>query len=156
MPKPKIILVDGHSLAYRAFFALPPDLKTRSGELTNAVYGFASMLLAVWRDEKPDYIAVAFDVGKTFRDEMYAEYKATRAKMPDELAPQLDRAKQQVDFVAKDYQAKIDDYLNEPENARRLFEREYNRAVVVPQIIAKLGNIVGLPAGLFRLHHDGA
>jgi len=96
MPKPKLVLIDGHSLAYRAFFALPPDLKTRSGELTNAVYGFVSMLLAVWRDEKPDYIAVAFDVGKTFRDEMYADYKATRAKMPDELAPQLDRIQQVV------------------------------------------------------------
>ena len=96
MPKPKLVLIDGHSLAYRAYFALPPDLKTRSGELTNAVYGFVSMLLAVWRDEKPDYIAVAFDVGKTFRDEMYAEYKATRAKMPDELAPQLDRIQQVV------------------------------------------------------------
>ena len=96
MPKPKLVLIDGHSLAYRAFFALPPDLKTRSGELTNAVYGFASMLLAVWRDEKPDYIAVAFDVGKTFRDEMYADYKATRAKMPDDLAPQLDRIQQMV------------------------------------------------------------
>jgi DNA polymerase-1 len=54
------------------------------------------MLLAVWRDEKPGYIAVAFDVGKTFRDEMYADYKATRAKMPDELAPQLDRIQQVV------------------------------------------------------------
>jgi len=96
MSKPKLVLIDGHSLAYRAFFALPPDLKTRSGELTNAVYGFASMLLSVWRDEKPDYIAVAFDVGKTFRDEMYADYKATRAKMPDELAPQLDRIQQVV------------------------------------------------------------
>jgi len=96
MSKPKLVLIDGHSLAYRAFFALPPDLKTRNGELTNAVYGFVSMLLAVWRDEKPDYIAVAFDVGKTFRDEMYAEYKATRAKMPDELAPQIDRIQQVV------------------------------------------------------------
>src|SRR5512136_755361 len=96
MPKPKLVLIDGHSLAYRAFFALPPDLKTRSGELINAVYGFASMLLAVWRDEKPDYVAVAFDVGKTFRDDMYADYKATRAKMPDELAPQLDRIQQVV------------------------------------------------------------
>ncbi len=94
MSKPKLVLIDGHSLAYRAFFALPPDLKTRSGELTNAVYGFVSMLLSVWRDEQPDYIAVAFDVGKTFRDEMYADYKATRAKMPDELAPQIDRIQQ--------------------------------------------------------------
>jgi DNA polymerase-1 len=94
MSKPKLVLIDGHSLAYRAFFALPPDLKTRGGELTNAVYGFASMLLAAWRDEQPDYIAVAFDVGKTFRDDMYADYKATRAKMPDELASQLDRIQQ--------------------------------------------------------------
>jgi len=96
MPKPKLVLIDGHSLAYRAFFALPPDLKTRSGELTNAVYGFAAMLLAVWRDEQPDYIAVAFDLGRTFRDDMYADYKATRAKMPGEMATQLNRIQQLV------------------------------------------------------------
>ena len=96
MSKPKLVLIDGHSLAYRAFFALPPDLKTRSGELTNAVYGFVSMLLVVWRDEKPDYIIAAFDLGRTFRDDMYSEYKATRAKMPDELAPQIDRIQQVV------------------------------------------------------------
>src|SRR5512135_2635758 len=96
MPKPKLILIDGHSLAYRAYYALPPDLKTRSGEPTNAIFGFTSMLFAVWRDEKPDYIAVAFDVGKTFRDDMYAEYKATRAKMPDEMATQIERIQQVV------------------------------------------------------------
>jgi DNA polymerase-1 len=96
MPKPKLVLIDGHSLAYRAYFALPPDLKTRSGEVTNAVYGFVSMLLAVWRDEQPDYIIAAFDVGKTFRDDMYADYKATRAKMPDDLAPQIERIQQVV------------------------------------------------------------
>ncbi len=97
MPKPKLVLIDGHALAYRAYFALESTgLKTRAGEPTGAVYGFASMLLNVWRDERPDYIAVTFDVGKTFRNELYADYKATRAKMPDELAAQLGRIQQMV------------------------------------------------------------
>ncbi len=96
MPKPTLVLIDGHSLAYRAHYALPPNLKTRSGELTGAVYGFASMLLNVWSEQQPAYIIVTFDVGKTFRNEMYAEYKATRAKMPDELAAQLERIQQLV------------------------------------------------------------
>jgi len=102
MPK-KILLLDGHSLAYRAFYGLPlydqggrPRFSTGSGEFTNAVYGFASMLIKVWNDEQPDYIACAFDKGRTFRDDMYAEYKGTRAKMPDELVPQIDRIMQLV------------------------------------------------------------
>ncbi len=97
MPK-KILLLDGHSLAYRAFYGLPlydqsgrPRFSTSKGEFTNAVYGFASMMLKVWNDEKPDYIAVAFDKGRTFRDDKFADYKATRAKMPDELTPQIER-----------------------------------------------------------------
>jgi DNA polymerase-1 len=85
------VLIDGHALAYRAYYALPPSLTTSKGELTNAVFGFTSMLLNVLRDEKPDYIAVAFDVGKTFRHEEYKEYKAHRAKMPDELRTQMAR-----------------------------------------------------------------
>ena len=102
MPK-KILLLDGHSLAYRAFFGLPlydqggrPRFSTSSGEFTNAVYGFATMLIKVWNDEQPDYIACAFDKGRTFRDDLYAEYKGTRAKMPDELVPQIDRIMQLV------------------------------------------------------------
>jgi DNA polymerase-1 len=102
MPK-KILLLDGHSLAYRAFYGLPlydqggrPRFSTSSGEFTNAVYGFATMLIKVWNDEQPDYIACAFDKGRTFRDDMYAEYKGTRAKMPDELVPQIDRIMQLV------------------------------------------------------------
>jgi DNA polymerase-1 len=102
MPK-KLILLDGHSLAYRAFYGLPlydqsgrPRFSTGRGEFTNAVYGFATMLFKVWNDEQPDYIAVAFDKGGTFRDDLYAEYKATRAKMPDELSPQIDRIMQLV------------------------------------------------------------
>jgi DNA polymerase-1 len=96
MPKPKLVLIDGHALAYRAYYALPPDLKTRAGELTGAVYGFTSMMINAWRDEQPDYIAVTFDVGKTFRNGLFADYKATRAKMPEELARQLDRIQQVV------------------------------------------------------------
>ena len=94
----KILLLDGHSLAYRAYYGLPlydqsgkPRFSTSKGEFTNATYGFASMLMKVWTDEQPDYIAVAFDKGRTFRDDKFADYKGTRAKMPDELAGQLDR-----------------------------------------------------------------
>jgi DNA polymerase-1 len=91
MSKGKLVLIDGHALAYRAYFALPPTLSTSKGELTNAVFGFTSMLLNVLRDEKPDYIAVAFDVGKTFRHQKYKEYKAHRLKMPDEMRIQMER-----------------------------------------------------------------
>ena len=87
----KLVLIDGHALAYRAYHALPKELSTSKGELINAVFGFTSMLLNVLRDEKPDYIAVAFDVGRTFRHEEYKEYKAHRAKMPDELRTQMAR-----------------------------------------------------------------
>jgi DNA polymerase-1 len=94
----KILLLDGHSLAYRAFYGLPLynqsgrlQFSTKNGEATNAVFGFASMLFKVWADEKPDYIAVAFDKGRTFRDDKYADYKGTRQKMPDELAGQMNR-----------------------------------------------------------------
>ena len=74
-PQTKLVLIDGHSLAYRAFHALPQDMRTSQGELTNAVYGFVLMLLNVLRDEKPTHIAVTFDKGLTFRHELYAEYK---------------------------------------------------------------------------------
>ncbi len=87
----KLVLIDGHALAYRGYYALPQSLTTSQGELTNAVFGFTSMLLNVLRNEKPDYIAVAFDVGKTFRHEKYKEYKAHRIEMPDELRTQMAR-----------------------------------------------------------------
>ncbi|MBC7250321.1 MAG: DNA polymerase I [Anaerolineae bacterium] len=92
--KKKLVLIDGHALAYRAFHALPPTLSTKSGELTNATYGFTSMLLNVLRDEKPDYVIVAFDVGRTFRHDEYPEYKAHRRKMPDELHYQFERIRE--------------------------------------------------------------
>lgn len=89
--KPRILLIDGHSLAYRAFYALPlENFTTSSGQHTNAIYGFASMLLNLIRDEKPTHIAAAFDVSrKTFRTEAFPEYKANRAKTPDEFRSQL-------------------------------------------------------------------
>src|SRR2546429_9995986 len=86
----RLFLLDGHSLSYRAFFALPPDLATTSGQVTNAVYGFTSMLIKLLGEERPDLVAVAFDKGRpTVRLEQYAEYKAGRRETPDELRQQL-------------------------------------------------------------------
>lgn len=92
MKRPEhLLLVDGHSLAYRAFYALPLDnFATSSGQPTNAVFGFTSMLINALKDEKPTHLAIAFDVSReTFRKEMFAEYKANRAKSPDEFRSQL-------------------------------------------------------------------
>jgi DNA polymerase-1 len=89
-PPKRLFLLDGHSLSYRAFFALPPTLATTSGQVTNAVYGFTSMLIKLLAEEHPDLIAVAFDVGKPkARLEKYAEYKAGRRETPDEFRQQL-------------------------------------------------------------------
>jgi len=85
------LLLDGHSLAYRAFFALPPEnFSTTTGQPTNAVYGFTSMLINVLRDEQPTHVAVAFDRSEpTFRHEQYVEYKATRKETPADFRSQL-------------------------------------------------------------------
>ena len=86
----RIFLLDGHSLAYRAYFALPATLATSTGQITNAVYGFTSMLIKLMGDEHPDYLAVAFDLGRpTVRLEKYAEYKAGRAETPTDFTSQL-------------------------------------------------------------------
>ena len=87
----RLLLIDGHSMAYRAFFALPVEsFTTASGQHTNAVYGFANMLMSLIKDEKPTHIAVAFDVSrKTFRTEKFPEYKATRGATPDEFRSQI-------------------------------------------------------------------
>lgn len=89
--KQRILLIDGHSLAYRAFFALPVEnFSTSSGQPTNAIYGFASMLINLIKDEKPTHLAAVFDVSrKTFRTEAFPQYKANRASTPDELRSQL-------------------------------------------------------------------
>ena len=87
----KLLLIDGHSMAYRAFFALPVDaFTTASGQHTNAVYGFSNMLMTLIKDEKPTHVAVAFDVSrKTFRTEKFPEYKATRSATPNEFRSQI-------------------------------------------------------------------
>ncbi|MGW2115138.1 DNA polymerase I [Streptomyces zhihengii] len=90
--RPRLLLMDGHSLAYRAFFALPAEnFTSASGQTTNAVYGFASMLANTLRDEAPTHFAVAFDVSrKTWRSADFPEYKANRSKTPDEFKGQVE------------------------------------------------------------------
>src|SRR5687767_7073249 len=86
----RLFILDGHSLAYRAFFALPSTLATTTGQVTNAVYGFTSMLIKLLTEEHPDLIAVAFDVGKPVaRLAMDADYKAGRRETPEDFKPQL-------------------------------------------------------------------
>jgi 5'-3' exonuclease len=87
----KLLLIDGHSLAFRAYHALPAGMDTRSGEPTNATFGFFSMLLNTLREQQPDYVAVAFDVGKTFRHDEFPDYKGHRERMPDDLRQQVER-----------------------------------------------------------------
>lgn len=96
-----LYLIDGHALAYRTYFALTSGsssgFQTRSGEPTAGVFGFTSVLLKLLEQEHPEYLAVAFDTGKTFRDDIFKEYKGTREKMPDELSVQIGRIRQLVD-----------------------------------------------------------
>ncbi len=99
---PILYLIDGHALAYRTYFALTAGqstnrMSTSKGEPTAAIYGFTSVLLRLLEQDKPEYLAVAFDTGKTFRNDLFPAYKATRAKMPDELRPQIERIRQMVD-----------------------------------------------------------
>ncbi|MBN6038547.1 DNA polymerase I [Amycolatopsis sp. 195334CR] len=92
---PRLLLIDGHSMAYRAFFAVPADrFRTTTGQVTNAVFGFTSMLINLLRDEQPTHLAVAFDLSRqTFRSEAYADYKAGRSATPDDFKGQVDLVK---------------------------------------------------------------
>jgi len=99
---PTLYLIDGHALAYRMYFALTAvggsqRWQTSKGEPTAGIYGFARELLRIIEQENPEYLAVAFDVGKTFRDQLFPEYKGTREKMPDDLRPQIERIRKMVD-----------------------------------------------------------
>ena len=99
---PTLYLIDGHALAYRMYFALTAGgssarWQNSKGEPTAGIYGFARELIRIIEQEKPEYIAVAFDVGKTFRDQIFPEYKGTREKMPDDLRPQIQRIREMVD-----------------------------------------------------------
>src|SRR5688572_1960219 len=95
------MLIDGHSIAYRAFFALPVEnFSTSTGQHTNGVYGFTSMLINVLRDEAPTHVAVAFDVSRqTFRSEEYADYKATRSATPSEFQGQVALVREVLDAL---------------------------------------------------------
>jgi len=94
----RLVLIDGHALAYRAFYALPPEsFSTSDGEPTNAVYGFAATLLNILQEHRPDYIAVCFDAGQSGRDRIYPEYKSQRDRMPDEMQIQMARIRQVVE-----------------------------------------------------------
>ncbi|KRC63503.1 DNA polymerase I [Aeromicrobium sp. Root236] len=97
----RLLLIDGHSVAYRAFFALPVEnFSTTTGQSTNAVFGFTSMLINVLRDERPTHVAVAFDVSrKTFRLDQYAEYKGNRSKSPPEFTGQIPLIKEILDAL---------------------------------------------------------
>ncbi len=96
MTENKLVLIDGHALAYRMFFALPIEaFSTKAGEPTNATYGFTRTVVdCILGDNPPQYFAVSFDVGATFRDALFTEYKGTRERMPDELAQQIERIKE--------------------------------------------------------------
>ena len=96
MSKNQLVLIDGHALAYRMFFALPIEaFTTKSGEPTNATFGFIRTVLDwILAENPPKYFAVSFDLGRTFRDDMFEEYKGTREKMPDELRLQIERIKE--------------------------------------------------------------
>jgi len=99
MPK-TLYLIDGHALLYRAYFAMVSTgspFQTKSGEPTAATFGFVNVLISLLEKESPDYLAVAFDTGHTFRDDIYPDYKATREKMPAELGPQVERVREIVD-----------------------------------------------------------
>src|SRR4030042_1789908 len=93
----RLVLIDGHAIIHRAYYAFPPTLKTRHGEIVNAVYGFTRMLLNVLKDLHPEYVAVAFDLPKpTFRHKEFLGYQAQRPKMEEELENQLERVFQVV------------------------------------------------------------
>ncbi|MDF1499390.1 MAG: DNA polymerase I [Anaerolineales bacterium] len=118
--KPRLFLIDGHALAYRTYYALTgagggDRWLTKSGEPTAGTYGFTSVLLKLLEEEEPEYLAVSFDTGRTFRDDLYDEYKATREKMPDDLRLQIERIREVVNtfgipiLEAENYEA--DDVL---------------------------------------------
>ena len=95
-----LLLIDGHSLAYRAFYALPEEMRTASGQVTNAVYGFTSMLINLLRDHRPERVAVAFDLpGGTFRHERLDSYKANRSAPPEIFRQQLGLLRQVLDTL---------------------------------------------------------
>ncbi len=115
--KKRLFVIDGHALCYRAYYAfIKNPLVNSSGQNTSAIYGFARMLLRLIQDEKPEYLTVAFDPPKkTFRFDIFPEYKANREKMPDDLGPQIDEIKRMLSVleiaVIEDPDHEADDVL---------------------------------------------
>ena len=97
--KETVVLVDGFGLIFRAYFALPASMSTATGEQTNAIYGFTSMLLDVIKSRNPDYVIIALETGQTFRHDMFEGYKGTRTEMPPDLREQLNRVRQLIDTL---------------------------------------------------------
>ena len=98
--KKRLVLIDGHAVVYRAYYAFPPSLKTKKGEQANAVFGFLSILLSVVKELKPSHIAVAFDMGKpTFRHLEFTGYKAQRPETDQELKDQIGLVKESVEVL---------------------------------------------------------
>ena len=99
--KQRLLLIDGHSMAFRAFFALPAEnFSTSTGQCTNAVYGFVAMLINLIKGQQPTHVAVAFDLsGPTFRSEEYSEYKAGRDETPQEFIGQVELIQQVMDAM---------------------------------------------------------
>ena len=94
----KLVIIDGHNLIFRAFYGVAP-LTDKQGNPTNAIYGFASMLFGILSVEKPDFLAMTFDAGKSFRHDKYPEYKGTRQKCPDDLRSQMSKIYDMVDIM---------------------------------------------------------
>ena len=123
----RFLLVDSNSLIYRGFFAVPP-LTTTKGELANATFGFASILLKSLEQATPQHIAAAFDLPvPTFRREMEPTYKATRKPMPDELRPQFERCKQLLEAFG----------IPSRERQERIFK------AVRPRLMARVTRLIG-------------
>lgn len=101
-----VVLVDGYGLIFRAYYALPPTMATAEGEQTNAVYGFASMLLDVLRQRDPEYAVIALESGRTFRHELFADYKGTRSEMPEDLRGQIERVRELINALGVPVQQK--------------------------------------------------
>lgn len=97
--RPTVMLIDGYGLIFRAFHAIQASMTTSSGEPTNAIYGFASMLFNLLNNQQPDYAVMALESGRTFRHDAFEEYKGTRAEMPNELRVQLGRIRQLIDAL---------------------------------------------------------
>ena len=141
----RLVLIDGHAIIHRAYHAYPQTLKTRNGELMNAVYGFTSILLSVLKELKPEYVACAFDLPvPTFRHKKYKKYKAHRPKIDKELKQQIPKAKgvvktlnipifEKEGYEADDvigslaFQAKLPNIKNEKQNIKNTYKISKNK-----------------------------